>query len=170
MVGSGHWLGRRNDVITATMKWKNAFLLSLALWTSGCHTKTTVYGGGCGARPAGWITPRQGHSIWNGVDTVTVAANGTLEFNGTSISKNNLRSNLQLVRGLEPAVIIHAKFDPEVNCETVSEIRHMMSEILDCQHGQCAEGEGHWWLIGDVGRNPQPYDPEAAPKSGKMPQ
>ncbi|WP_206243467.1 ExbD/TolR family protein [Novosphingobium terrae] len=147
----------------------NAFLLCLMLCASGSEAKTKTYSQGCGARPAGWITPRQGRSIWNEVIAISVSADGASKFNGTGVSRSELQANMKLARNLEPTVIVQAKFDPATDCKAVSEIRKMMSQTLDCQHGQCAEGEGHWWLIGDVGRNPQPYDPEAAPKSAERP-
>ena len=138
-------------------------LLSLSLLASGCGHKQN-YARGCGPLPRGWITPRQGRGVLSIFNVLSVASNGSLRWNGVKVSKPAVVGYLKIIPQMNPIPITQIKFDPELDCETVKSIRQLMVETLDCSYGRCAEGNGKWWLIGDVvsdGQPNQPYDPDA---------
>jgi hypothetical protein len=144
---------------------QSAILLSIAMLIGGCARPRT-YADGCGSPPAGWITPRQGRSVMSFINTAMVAPDGTLSWNGITISRPTFQTYLKQTRELNPAPMMHIKFSPAVDCGTVASLRGLMAETLDCRGGKCAEGNGKWWMIGDVvfdGKSPGPYDPDAAP-------
>jgi hypothetical protein len=76
--------------------------LSLAVLAGGCSHITT-YAEGCGALPAGWITPRQGRSVLSMIYVISVAADGSLSWNGDKVSRNEHATSLKQTAGLIPA-------------------------------------------------------------------
>lgn len=139
----------------------HAALLSLAILVGGCSHKTT-YAEGCGAPPAGWITPRQGRSVLSMIYVISVAADGSLSWNGDKVSRNELATYLKQTARLIPAPVTQIKFASAVDCDTVINLRQLMAQTFDCRYGRCAEGSGKWWFVGDVGTHNEPYDPDAS--------
>lgn len=141
-------------------------LPALPLLLAGCGHKT-IYADGCGAIPAYWVMPRQGRSVLSTFSLLAVAANGSLVWNGTPISRAKLVRYLQESATLNPRPALQVKFDPGLDCATVSDLRKLVDRAADCAHGRCAEGNGHWWLISDVGSYGEVFDP--ATRSGADP-
>ena len=142
-----------------------AALLSLCFLAGSCSHKPT-YAEGCGPLPRDWITPRQGRSVLSMLNTISVASDGSLTFNGLKSSRPVLAHYLKQAGTLNPIPVTQIKFASTVDCDTVESLRHLMTNTLDCKHGKCAEGNGKWWFIGDVvfdGQAPEAYDPDAAP-------
>lgn len=137
---------------------KSPVLFAVSVLLGGCHHQAT-YVGGCGPLPANWITPHQGRGVWSMLNVISVASNGTKSWNGRKVSEATLASYLKQTRTLNPLPVTQIKFEPGVNCETVSRLRQLMSETLDCSYGKCAEGRGRWWEIGDVGPPFIAYEP-----------
>jgi hypothetical protein len=137
-------------------------LLGLAALTGGCGHKST-YAEGCGPLPDGWITPRQGRGVLSIVSVISVAADGNLTFNGARLSEPKLGTYLKQSSEMNPMPVTQVKFAPGLDCDTVRRLRRLMVRTLDCRFGYCAEGDGKWWMIGDVivDGPPKPYDPDA---------
>ncbi|WEK44316.1 MAG: hypothetical protein P0Y64_05770 [Candidatus Sphingomonas colombiensis] len=74
-----------------------------------------------------------------------------------------MAANLKQTRELLPIPVTQIKFASGVDCETVRRLRRLMTQSLDCNYARCAEGEGKWWYVGDVGTGPaEPFDPDAS--------
>jgi hypothetical protein len=125
-------------------------LLLLAFLLAGCGRKVT-YAQGCGPLPANWIKPRDGRDIFSLLDVIRVAADHTKYFNGTKVSEATFRDYLTQSRGLNPKPVTQVIFDPALDCRTVANVREVVSDDFDCDHGHCAERSGEWWIISDVG-------------------
>lgn len=139
-----------------------ATLLGLVMLISGCDHRST-YAEGCGALPKDWITPRQGMSVLSQLSVISVASDGSVSFNGIKTTQAKLATFLKETREIAPTPVTQIKFAATLDCDTVNNLRRLMATTLDCQYGKCAEGNGKWWLIGDVpdGNAPQPYNPDA---------
>ncbi|WP_404367938.1 ExbD/TolR family protein [Sphingomonas sp. MMS24-J45] len=138
---------------------KIGLLLSVMMFLGGCHHQTT-YAEGCGGLPANWITPRDGRGVMSLLSVIVVRADGSLQWNRIRVSDATLKAYLKETATLNPVPVVQIKFAPDVDCNTVARLRQLVSETLDCKFGQCAEGSGKWWRIGDVGPPFEAYDPQ----------
>ena len=141
---------------------RNATLAGLMLLAGGCGHKTT-YASGCGALPAGWITPRQGRGALTMPNVASVAADGSIVWNGRPISTHELAQYLKDAAKLNPVPVTQVKFAAGLDCDVVSNIRRLIVQTADCDNRKCAEGSGKWWRIGDVGPPFTAYDPDDSP-------
>lgn len=139
---------------------KSLILFAVAMLASGCRHQAT-YVEGCGSLPANWITPHQGRGVMSMLNVISVGSNGMKSWNGIKVSEAVIASYLQQTRALNPLPVTQIKFEPGVDCGTVSRLRQLMSETLDCSYGKCAEGSGRGWTIGDVGPPFVAYDPQS---------
>ncbi|MDX5984540.1 ExbD/TolR family protein [Sphingomonas echinoides] len=138
---------------------KIGLLLSVMMFLGGCHHQTT-YAEGCGRLPANWITPRDGRGVMSLMSVIAVRADGSLQWNGIGVSDATLKDYLKETATLNPVSVVQIKFAPDVDCDEVARLRRLVSDTLDCKFGQCAEGSGKWWRIGDVGPPFKAYDPQ----------
>ncbi|GGA54947.1 hypothetical protein GCM10011395_26710 [Sphingomonas psychrolutea] len=136
-----------------------SFFLIAMMFLGGCHHQTT-YAKGCGGLSSNWITPRDGRGIMSLLSVITVRADGSLQWNGKSVSDTTLKTYLQETATLNPVPVVQIRFAPDVDCDAVARLRRLVSDTLDCKFGQCAEGSGRWWRIGDVGPPFEAYDPQ----------
>ncbi len=139
---------------------RNPAILSVALFLADCDRPPT-YAEGCGSLPRGWITPRHGLGALSTLNVISVSKSGAVTWNGENVSRDTLRSYLEVTKTLTPSPVTQMKFDSQVDCDTVVQLRQEISRLLDCSYGLCAEGSGRWWFIGDVGppfvaRDPSP--------------
>lgn len=139
-----------------------AALLGLVILISGCGHRST-YAEGCGPLPKDWITPRQGMSVLSQLSVISVASDGSVLFNGIKTTQPKLAAYLKETGEIAPTPVTQITFAAALDCDTVHNLRQLMATMLDCRYGKCAEGNGKWWLIGDVpnGNPPQAYDPDA---------
>jgi hypothetical protein len=138
---------------------RTSLLLSVMMLLGSCHHQAT-YAKGCGGLPANWITPRDGRGVMSLLSVITVRADLSLRWNGKSVSDATLKTYLQETATLNPVPVVQIKFAPDVDCDAVARLRRLVSDTLDCKFGQCAEGSGRWWRIGDVGPPFEAYDPQ----------
>ncbi|WP_157190053.1 ExbD/TolR family protein [Novosphingobium sp. Rr 2-17] len=133
-------------------------MFGAAILLSGCHRERT-YADGCGAMPSNWITPRQGRGVLSVLSIIDVSGDGTIKWNRAKISETQFRDGLKPLARMNPLPVTQIKFATDVPCETVVRLRKAISTNLDCQYGLCAEGNGRWWIIGDVGPPFIAFDP-----------
>ena len=102
-------------------------------------------------------------SVLSQLSVISVASDGSVSFNGIKTTQAKLPTFLKETREIAPTPVTQIKFAATLDCDTVNKLRRLMATTLDCQYDKCAEGNGKWWLIGDVvdGKAPQAYDPDA---------
>ncbi|MEG3150730.1 hypothetical protein U1769_12615 [Sphingomonas sp. ZT3P38] len=137
---------------------RSVIIAGLMMLLGGCE-RSRNYAQGCGPPPANWITPRQGKGVLSTLNVISVASNGTVNWNKAKVPEATLVSYLKEVRGMNPVPVTQIQFEPGVGCDRVLYLRRLVSERLDCGYGKCAEGNGRWWEIGDVGPPFVAYDP-----------
>jgi hypothetical protein len=86
------------------------------------------------------------------VDVLVVTQAGKFEWNGETISQQQLVSWLDIKGGMITTPTTLLRHKDGADCSKVAAARTLMSKSLDCASGQCAEGR-EWDAIPDNGFN-----------------
>lgn len=131
------------------MRW---IVFAVAGFVSGCGypSANLTYSASCAEPRPGWKRPGA-HAgrwpLWHNMtrNSIWIAADGTLRWNGNPVSGSTLREKLVFIRDLRPPMAVILRVDADADCETVGTIRSDMEALLNCRSsGLCGEGDGEW--------------------------
>jgi hypothetical protein len=122
---------------------KHVSALLCALSVCSCTSEGMV-ARSCSEPLAHWRTPGKD---WPSLiaNRVGVAQQGTLTWNGASVTPEQLRRYLQIVPTMNPPPPVVLTVDPQADCRAVADVRHEIDTSLNCaETGICGEGSGDW--------------------------
>jgi hypothetical protein len=87
------------------------------------------------------------YPLWHhlAINRIGVAADNSLRWNGTPVTRPALREYLTGISTLGPPMAVVLRVDPRADCQIVRDIRDDMEELVRCRSsGLCGEGDGDW--------------------------
>jgi hypothetical protein len=136
----------------------SAILAALILTSCGGEQ---VYPGQCGARLPGWKGPSDGYGVLAITNKVRVLRDGTLRWNGKTITEDQLAGYSAILPTMNPLPFTILEIEHGASCAVVQKTRETIDIRAKCMESggsRCGEGAGPWATIGDViGPNGETY-------------
>lgn len=122
----------------------------------------------CGTRLPGWRQPSDGYGVLALTNKVRVLRDGTINWNGKSITRAELAEYSAIVPDMNPIPFMILDIEPGAPCSDVMETRQIIDDKAKCRaepdYSTCGEGPEPWALVGDVigpdGKPPEPFYPK----------
>ena len=112
-------------------------LLALAAFTP--TAASTARATTCSSPPAKWKASRPNKSVVVNTVSVSQGAGPVLTWNGSSVTRKQLREYFQIIEALNPSPKLVLVISPSADCGEVRKLRQMIQETLRCDSGQCVE-------------------------------
>jgi len=142
----------------STMVARSAYAILIALLLTSCHSEApirTSRGGpfGCGVLPRGWKawTPLPGDP---GVtNSLLLAKDGTLRWNGSPVSERDLRGYVDILKTMNPIPDLDFHAEPGASCTDVQHVQRMIQPACITEHiDKCSQLSVARWRLLEEGR------------------
>ena len=99
----------------------------------------------CAASPAGWEIQSSGFVVTQAINRVDMKSNGTVLWNGSPVSDEQIAEYITLVASMKPQSFTILSVEPGVDCKRVKMVRQIIDVGANCRRGGlCGEGAGRW--------------------------